>query len=82
MYVTRGMEVGHPKCLQIRTVGEGYHVSCVRTHLHYLFSCFFMFFLCFYSASIFTDIVLYWLLLLLLLLNVIAVAVSVVTRNL
>ena len=43
---------------------------------------FFHVFLCFYSASIFTDIVLYWLLLLLLLLNVIAVAVSVVTRNL
>ena len=36
MYVTRGMEEGHPKCLQIRTGGEGY----VRTHLHYLFLCF------------------------------------------
>ena len=39
MYVTRGMEGGHPKCLQRRTEGEGYHDSCVRTHLHYLFSC-------------------------------------------
>ena len=34
MYVTRGMERAHPKG------GEGYHVSCVRTHLPYLFSCF------------------------------------------
>ena len=25
MYVTRGMEGGHPKCLQMRTGGEGYH---------------------------------------------------------
>ena len=33
MYVTRGMEGGHPKCLQRRTVGEGYHDSCVRTSL-------------------------------------------------
>ena len=40
MYVTRGMEEGHPKCLQMGTEGEGYHASCVRTHLHYLFSCF------------------------------------------
>ena len=40
MNVTREMEVGHPKCVQLRTGGEGYHVSCVRTHLHYLFSCF------------------------------------------
>ena len=43
-YVTRGMEVDHPKCLQMRTVGKGYHASCVRTHLLYLFSCFSMFF--------------------------------------
>ena len=34
MYVTRGMERGHPKR------GEGYHALCLRTHLHYLFSCF------------------------------------------
>ena len=40
MYVTRGMEAGHPKCLQMHTWGEEYHASCVRTHLHYLFSCF------------------------------------------
>ena len=37
MYVTRGMERGHPKCLQMRTGGEGYHASCVHTNLH--FSC-------------------------------------------
>ena len=42
---------------------------------------FFHVFSCFYFISIFTDIVLYWLLLLLLLLNVIAVAVSFVTQN-
>ena len=40
MNVTREMEGGHPKCLQVCTGGEGYHTSCVRTHLHYLFSCF------------------------------------------
>ena len=40
MYVTRGMEGAHPKCLQMRTGGAGYHASFVRTHLHYLFSCF------------------------------------------
>ena len=34
MYVTRGMEESHPKG------GEGYHTSCVRTHLQYLFLCF------------------------------------------
>ena len=38
MCVTRGMERGHPKRLQIGTRGEGYHASCVRTHLHHLFS--------------------------------------------
>ena len=37
MYVTRGMEGGHPKCVQVRAGGEGYHASCVRTHLNYLF---------------------------------------------
>ena len=31
MYVTRGMEVGHPKYLQMRTEGEGCHNSCLRT---------------------------------------------------
>ena len=46
MYVTRGMKWGHPKCVQVRTGGEGYHayirtyISCVHTRLHYLFSCF------------------------------------------
>ena len=40
MYVTKGMERGHPNCVQVRTGGEGYHASCARTHLHYLFSCF------------------------------------------
>ena len=40
MYITKGMEGGQPKCLQMRTEGEEYHASCVRTHLHYLFSCF------------------------------------------
>ena len=44
MYITRGMEVGHPKCLQMRTGGEGYQASCVHTHLHHFFSCFFMFY--------------------------------------
>ena len=44
MYITRGMEVGHPKCLQMRTGGEGYQASCVHTHLHHFFSYFFMFF--------------------------------------
>ena len=33
------MEEGHLKCLQMRTGGEGYDASCVRTYLHYLFSC-------------------------------------------
>ena len=33
MYVTREMEGGHPK------EGEGYHTSCVCTHLQDLFSC-------------------------------------------
>ena len=40
MYVTRGMGMGHPKCLQTRTGGEGYHASCVHT-LFLCFSCFF-----------------------------------------
>ena len=34
MYVTRGMERGHPKGV------ERYHASCIRSHLHYLVSCF------------------------------------------
>ena len=28
-----GMEGGHPKCVQVHTWGEGYHVSRVPTHL-------------------------------------------------
>ena len=35
-------EGGHPKCAQVCTGGEGYYASCVRTHLRYLFSCFFL----------------------------------------
>ena len=34
MYVTRGMERDHPKG------GDRYHASCIRSHLHYLVSCF------------------------------------------
>ena len=34
------MEGVHPKCLEMRTRGEGYHTSCVRMQLHYLFPCF------------------------------------------
>ena len=52
MYVTRGMEGDHPKCLQIRTGGEGYHASCVRTHLHYLFSCFCLMVSCFIGRNL------------------------------
>ena len=29
---------GHPKCVQVRTVGEGYHASCAGTYTHLLFS--------------------------------------------
>ena len=47
MYVTRGMEGGHPKCAQVRKGGEVYHASCVRPHLHYLFSCFCLMMSCF-----------------------------------
>ena len=28
MYVTRGIEGGHPKCLQVRTGREVYYASC------------------------------------------------------
>ena len=34
MYLTRAVLTSHPKG------GKGYHASCVRTHLQYLFSCF------------------------------------------
>ena len=43
----RGMEGGHPKCVQVRTGGKGYHASCVCTHLRYLFSCFCLMVSCF-----------------------------------
>ena len=33
MYVTRGKEEDHSKCLQMRTGGEGHHASCARQHL-------------------------------------------------
>ena len=41
MYVTRGIGV------KVRTGGEEYHISCVRTHLYYLFSHFFLMLSCF-----------------------------------
>ena len=62
MYVTRGMEVGHPKCLEMRRGGGGstLHVYLrISTISFHVFSCF-----CFTFM------------LLLLLLCVIAVAVS------
>ena len=46
MYVTRGVKVFHPKCLQIHTERErerereGCDNSCLRTYIHYLFACF------------------------------------------
>ena len=52
MYVTRGMERGHSKCLQMCTEGEGYHVSCVRTQLHYLFSYFCLMMSCFICRNL------------------------------
>ena len=36
-----------PKCVQVRTGGERYHVLHVRTHLHYLFLCFCIMVFCF-----------------------------------
>ena len=33
MYATGGREGGRPKCVQVRTGGEGYHASCVCMHL-------------------------------------------------
>ena len=29
---TGGMKGGHPKCVEVRTGGEGYHVLCVSTY--------------------------------------------------
>ena len=47
MYVTRGMEGDHPKCILVPAGGERYHASCVRTHLHYLFLYFCLMVSCF-----------------------------------
>ena len=46
-YTTGGMHGAHQECAQGRTGGEGYHTSYVRTHLHYLFSCFCLIVSCF-----------------------------------
>ena len=40
MYVTRGIEGSHRKCVQMGRGREEYHASCVLARLHYLFSCF------------------------------------------
>ena len=37
----------HPKYGQVPTGAEGYHVSCVRMHLHSLFSLFILIVSCF-----------------------------------
>ena len=63
---TRGIEVGHSKCLQMRTEGEGYHASCFFHVFHV-----FMFYI-----DIYRHCFILLLLLLLLLLNVFALAVS------
>ena len=42
----------HSKCVQVRTGGEGYHASCVRTHLHYLFKCFCLMVSCFICRNL------------------------------
>ena len=52
MYVTRGIEGVHPKCLPMRTGGEGYQASCIRAHLHYLFSCFCLMVNCFICRNL------------------------------
>ena len=36
----RGIKGARPECVQVRMGGKGYRASCVRTQLHYLFSCF------------------------------------------
>ena len=46
MYVTRGIGV------KVRTGGEEYHISCVRTHLYYLFSHFFLMLSCFIRRNL------------------------------
>ena len=65
MYVTRGLEVGHPTCLQMRTQVERRITLYVNlrtyTIFFYVFSCFFMFFHVFilhrYSQTLFYIIV-------------------------
>ena len=52
MYVTRGIDGIHPKCVKVRTGGEEYHTSCVRTHLYYLFSHFFLMLSCFIRRNL------------------------------
>ena len=52
MCVTRWLEGGHPKCLQMCTGGGRYHASCVRTHLHYRFSCFCLMVSCFICRNL------------------------------
>ena len=43
---------GHPECVQVRTEGEGCHASCIRTHLHYLFSYFCLMVFCFICRNL------------------------------
>ena len=52
MYVTRRIEWGHPKCLKMRTGGEGYQASRVRTQLHYLFLYFCLMVSCFICRNL------------------------------
>ena len=47
MYVTRGMDGARPKCLRMRTEGEGYHASCAH-----LFSCFCLMVSCFICRNL------------------------------
>ena len=46
------MEGGHRKYVQVRTGEKGYHAIFVRTHLHYLFSCFCLTVSCFICRSL------------------------------
>ena len=47
-----GLLGAHPKCVQLRTRAGGCHVSCARTNLHDLFSCFWWHFLLIMSCFI------------------------------
>ena len=51
-HITRGMEEGSPKFVQVRLREEEYHVSCVRTHLHYLCSWFCFMVFCFICRNL------------------------------